>query len=70
MQSNNYLEMGVSEEGIENFQIEFLASVNMNELKHGHAEGDLFIQRGPGSIIGFELLENISTCEGRVGTVH
>lgn len=44
MQSNNYLEMGVSEEGIENFQIEFLASVNMNELKHGHAEGDLFIQ--------------------------
>lgn len=48
--------MGVSEEGIENFQIELLAPVNMTELKHGHAEGDLFIQRGPESIIGFELL--------------
>ena len=62
--------MGVSEEGIENFQIELLPPVNMNELKHGHAKGDLFIQWGPESITGFELLENISTWEWMVGTVH
>lgn len=56
--------MGVSVECIENFQIKLLVPINMNELKHGNAEGDLFIEKGLESIIRFELLGNISICEG------
>lgn len=69
MQSNNYLETGVSVECIENFQINLLVPINMNELKHGNAEGDLFIERSLESIIRFELLGNISICEGIISLV-
>lgn len=41
----------------------------MNELKHGNAEGDLFIERSLESIIRFELLGNISICEGIISLV-